>query len=197
MVFGLERVTPTRPQKNYLKRFCVLSNGAFCRFLTKGILRGKRPKFITKGKKMKKSIVSIALIIVAMFGVSSAQATGEGEYHSGYHNPHNTPPVVPSPTITGSVAGVANGGAFAGGTGPNLQTLTESMAWTTGSVFSQNLGKNSGWNVSAGFDNLAQAINGGAGPSSAVTTAFGNAKITVVPPSMPVPMSMPHYDGHN
>lgn len=124
---------------------------------------------------MKKSIVSITLV-VALFSVSSAQAGGNHPY---------TPPV-----ITGSVSGFSNGGSWAGGTGPNLQTLTQSRAWTTGSIHSQNLGYNTGWSVSAGFSNIAQGVNGGNGPSSVWTGVTGSAGFTVIPPSMP------HHNHH-
>lgn len=125
-----------------------------------------------KNHNFKKTILVSALVSL-LIGASAAQA---------WDHPH-TPPV-----ITGNISGSADGGAWAGGTGSNLQTLTQSSAWTNGSIFSQNLGYNTGWSVDAGFSNLAQAVNGGAGPSSALTSAWGNAGITVIPPSMP------HYE---
>lgn len=89
--------------------------------------------------------------------------------------------------ITGQVTANAGGAAYAGGSA-GVQTYTESLAEVRGLVYADNLGTHSGYQVSAGFDNFAHAVNGGNGPSSATTSTWGTAGITAIPPS-----SLPQY----
>lgn len=123
-------------------------------------------------KKLNKAVFALLLATT----VVSAQAGGDHNYHNPHHNQGK---------ITGSISAFSNGGAWAGGNGQNLQTLTQSASLVNGSMYSQNLGHKNGWDVNVGFGNLAQARNGGAGPSSTWTGANGNAGFTVIPPSMP------------